>query len=101
MYSYGPSSADLRGKLFKNSKTEVFYYGGQSYTSGSKTRGSGGNLGVGGQQERRLFAPGVQANIAHVSQEIKEKKAERVEATGGLSLLPGKKVVISDGGDIL
>lgn len=102
MCSYGPSTADLRGKLFKNSKTEVFYYGGQSYTSGSKTtRGAGGNLGVGGQQEKRLFAPGVQANIAQVSQEIKEKKAERAEATGGLALLPGKKVVISDGGDIL
>lgn len=56
---------------------------------------------MGGQQEKRLFAPGVQANIAQVSQEIKEKKAERAEATGGLALLPGKKVVISDGGDIL
>lgn len=56
---------------------------------------------MGGQQERRLFAPGVQANIAQVSQEIKERKAERAEATGGLTLIPGKKVITSDGGDIL
>lgn len=56
---------------------------------------------MGGQQERRLFAPGVRANIAQVSQEIKEKKVQRAGATGCLSLPPGKKVTTSDGGDIL
>ena len=47
MCRYGPSASagGLREKLFKGSKTEVFYYGGQSYSS------------AGGEGSRRKASP--------------------------------------------
>ena len=96
---YGPSTANIRGRLFKDSKTDVFYYGGKSYTSGgggvSSGRGAGGEEG--GGQDKRLFARGARESLVEISQEV---AGRRSEGSAG-AVRPGKSVTISDGGNIL
>ena len=64
--------------------------------------GAGGGAGTGSSgQEKRLFAHGVQASVAKVSQEVKEMKTERERLSGGPSIPAGRKLVTSEGGDLL
>ena len=96
---YGPSTANIRGKLFKDSKTDIFYYGGKSYTSGgggvSSGRGAGGEEG--GGQDKRLFAQGARESLMEISQEVAGRRSERSAG----AVRPGKTVITSDGGAIL
>ena len=98
-HRYGPCTANIHGKLFKHSKTELFYYGGKSYTSGGTTGSRGSRNSETGDhgQDQRLFAPGVQASVAEVSQEMRERRSEVTPP----SLRAGQRVTTAEGGDIL
>ena len=70
---YGPSASRLHDKLFSQSKTEVFYYGGQSFSAAGGGGGGGGGHGVhppAGKGGVKLFAPGAKESVTKVTTEI-------------------------------
>lgn len=95
MTSYGPSSSKLHDKLFQKSKTEVIFYGGQSFTAPSAKRSP-----PGGNAEReggRMFVPGVSKAAAQVSKELKERR----ETSAVSSVQSGRGVVTVEGSELL
>ncbi len=91
----------MRGKIFQQSKTEVYYYGGQSFSSGVATSSKGSSSGKGSslssEMDRRLFAPGAKVRAAEISKELKERR----EATSVGSVQSGRGVVMQGGSELL
>lgn len=75
IYSYGPSvnKGTLKQKLFQGSKTEVYYYGGQSYAAPSKSSSAHTHHKT---PSSRLFAPGAKLSADEVKRKQKLKEVE-------------------------
>ena len=81
IHRYGPSSGSLQEKLFKNSKTDIFFAGGKTFVaSGGRQRESEGG---------RLFVPGARESAVSAVQEQR----------GGVTSRRG--VVTQEGAEIL
>ena len=83
-HRYGPSSGSLQEKLFKNSKTDIFFAGGKTFVAS----GGGQRQSEGG----RLFVPGARESAANAMQELQEQR-------GGVTSRRG--VVTQEGAEIL
>eukprot|EP00731_Ephydatia_muelleri_P003820 Em0001g3820a len=72
---YGPSASKLHEKLFQKSKTELFFYGGQSFSASVGGAGGGARSHSGEKTSVKLFAPGAKESVAMVTNEIAHQRS--------------------------
>ena len=72
---YGPSASKLHEKLFQKSKTELFFYGGQSFSASVGGAGGGARSHSGEKTNVKLFAPGAKESVAMVTNEIAHQRS--------------------------
>ncbi len=83
-FRYGPNSSRLQDKLFKGSKTDMYFAEGKTFVASRSKAGCRDN--------ERLFMPGAKKCAAEAMAELREKR-------GGVSCKKG--VVTQEGSDIL
>ena len=96
LHSYGPntSKGKLKERLFKDSKTDVYYYGGKTFTDPGKSSRSSN------ERERppeRMFAPGACVTASRAMEELRERR--EAAGLGGVSSKGG--VTTHEGSEIL
>lgn len=94
--SYGPNTSrgKLKERLFKDSKTDVYYYGGKTFTDPGKSSRSSNERG---SPPERMFAPGARATASRAMEELRERR--EVAGLGGVSSKGG--VTTHEGSEIL
>ena len=93
---YGPST-NISDKLFKKSKTDVFYYGGQSFAAPTTSSRTSSSSKGEPEMERRLFAPGARESAAKVSRELQERR----EINAANTVRSRRGVITQEGSEIL
>ena len=100
-YGPNPTKGKLRERLFKDSKTDVYYYGGKTFTdpgrsssASSSSRSAPNERGV---PFERMFVPGAQATASKVMEELRERR--EAAGLGGVSTRGG--VTTHQGSEIL
>lgn len=81
---YGPNSSKLQDKLFKGSKTDMYFAEGRTFVASRSKAGC--------RDSERLFVPGAKKCAAEAMAELREKR-------GGVSCKQG--VVTQEGSEIL
>ena len=81
----------MRERLFKDSKTDVYYYGGRTFTdpgrSSSSSSSSRSAPNERGAPFERMFAPGAESTASRAIEELREKR--EVAGLGGVSMRGG------------
>ena len=95
---YGPSTnrGSLKEKLFERSKTEFFYYGGQTYSvpPNSQSARKGGMARI--KESARLFAPGSKSSVTKVMTDLMIPTNSTMSC--GAPMLPGGATVTTCSG---
>ena len=91
-YSPNPTKGKLRERLFKDSKTDVYYYGGRTFTDPGRSSSSMSSSARPASNERgvpfeRMFAPGAELTASRAIEELREKR--EVAGLGGVSTRGG------------
>ena len=101
-HSYGPNptKGKLRERLFKDSKTDVYYYGGKTFTDPGKSSSSSSSQLTSNERGapfERMFAPGAHATATKAMEELRERR--EMAGLGGVSSKGG--VTTHQGSEIL
>lgn len=96
LHSYGPNTnkGKLKERLFKDSKTDVYYYGGKTFTDPGKSSRSSNERG---SLPERMFAPGASVTASRAMEELRERR--EAAGLGGVSSKGG--VTTHEGSEIL
>ena len=92
----------MREKLFKDSKTDVYYYGGKTFTDPGKASLSSSSSARPVPNERgapfeRMFVPGAELTASKAMEELRERR--EAAGLGGVSTRGG--VTTHEGSEIL
>jgi hypothetical protein len=90
-YGPNPTKGKLRERLFKDSKTDVYYYGGRTFTDPGKSSSASSSSGPApnerGAPFERMFAPGAESTASRAIEELREKR--EIAGLGGVSTRGG------------
>lgn len=89
----------MREKLFKDSKTDVYYYGGKTFTDPGKSSSSSSRPvpNERGAPFERMFVPGAELTASKAMEELRERR--EAAGLGGVSTRGG--VTTHQGSEIL
>lgn len=96
-YGPNPTKGKLRERLFKDSKTDVYYYGGKTFTDPGRSSSSASAPNERGAPFERMFAPGANATASKAMEELRERR--EAAGLGGVSTRGG--VTTHQGSEIL
>ena len=95
-HSYGPNSnkGKLKERLFRDSKTDVYYYGGKTFTDPGKSSRSSNERGA---PLERMFVPGAHSTASKAMEELRERREAAglggVSSRGGVTTHEGSEVL--------
>ena len=101
-HRYGPNAnkGKLKQRLFKDSKTDVYYYGGKTFTDPGRSSSSSSSRSTTnerGAPSERMFVPGAHATASKAMEELRERR--EAAGLGGVSSMGG--VTTHEGSEIL
>ena len=88
------SKGKLKEKLFKDSRTDVYYYGGKTFTDPGRSSRSSNERGA---PLERMFAPGAQTTASRAVEELRERREAAglvgVSSKGGITTHEGSEIL--------
>ena len=99
-YGPNPTKGKLRERLFKDSKTDVYYYGGKTFTDPGKSSSSSSSQSAPNERVppfERMFVPGAHATASKAMEELRERREAAglggVSSKGGITTHQGSEIL--------
>ena len=99
-YGPNPTKGKLKERLFKDSKTDVYYYGGKTFTDPGKSSQSPTSRLAANERSipsERMFVPGARATASKAMEELRERRESAgiggVSTRGGVTTHQGSEIL--------